>query len=257
MRRWVPILGCVGPNRSWRRASEPHAIGDRSPAGGGHQPGHDPEQVAEEFAFRRPVREPDASPGRTTLASSPAARSCEGANITLNVDSATSKEPSSKGSGSASATWNVMGSPSASARRWPCSRSSGRSRSRSRARTVLAASDALPLPAATVDHALAGVDADRLAQGLPDHLEGDPDAAEVARGRGRFVLIAARSVRVMVMPGTETVPGITITRTDLAAIKTTPAGDLGVRRLRPHRGPPPDRRRVAVRGGRTSTPASA
>jgi hypothetical protein len=69
----------------------------------------------------RPIR----PPGFATRSSSDAARFWLGANITPKVDSTTSNVPAPKGRSSASASWVVIGKPSASARRRPWARSSG------------------------------------------------------------------------------------------------------------------------------------
>ena len=64
-------------------------------------------------------------PGLVTRTSSPAARSWSGANMMPNDERTTSKDAAGNGSASASATWKAIGSRSASARRFPCSRSAG------------------------------------------------------------------------------------------------------------------------------------
>ena len=99
--------------RTARRAGPrcPTASGEGTPAGGGTCCADDLEHLADE-AFGRPVGEPDAAArAGTPAASSAAARSGLGVNITPKVESTASKLPSANGRASASATRVSIGSP--------------------------------------------------------------------------------------------------------------------------------------------------
>jgi hypothetical protein len=114
----------LAPNSASIRAFVPHSDGEAMPAGGGtYRPttrNSSPMKLSG-VQLARPMR----PPGRTTRRSSLAARSGLGANITPNVESATSNVPSANGRSSASATRVASSNPSASARRAPSASSVG------------------------------------------------------------------------------------------------------------------------------------
>jgi len=98
----------------------------------------------------RPAEHPDRPAGRQTRISSSAAIRWWGANITPIADITASKDSSSNGRCSASASTQASSRPAASARARPASSSSGvRSLAVTRAPASAAGIDALPVPAAT------------------------------------------------------------------------------------------------------------
>ena len=138
------------PNSSSRCASLPHSGGGCAPGGGGGANGPIVRKSAPIMPSGVQLSSPIVPPGRQTRTSSSAASWWWGANIAPIEEITTSKDSSSKGRCSASASTHSSSTPAASARCAPASSSSGvRSLAVTSAPAWAAGIEALPVPAAT------------------------------------------------------------------------------------------------------------